>query len=85
MEGNPFSALIENIRCDTGRQIPVTFRFGVVSCAEPLKIEVAGTLQEQDSLLKNNALETFNAGERVLLLPIEDEQRYIIFCKVVSI
>ncbi len=84
MEDNPYSVMINSIRQDTSRQLPTIFRLGKVSGTAPLKIEVAGTTQTASSLLKNNVLSFFETGERVLLLPIEDEQRYIIICKVVS-
>ncbi len=53
----------------------------------PLKVSVGGTVQEEGDLLKNAALDDlgFAAGDRVLLLPIEEAQRYIIICKVVSV
>ncbi|MPM11553.1 hypothetical protein SDC9_57899 [bioreactor metagenome] len=52
----------------------------------PLKVSVSGTIQEAEDLLKNDALAAldFAAGDSVLLLPIDEAQRYIMICKVVS-
>lgn len=85
MEDNPFSILVQRIRQDNKAQIPVSFRFGQVISTAPLKIDVAGTIQESDALLKNDALNYFEVGDKLLLIPIEDEQRYVIICKVVSV
>ena len=95
MEENPYSALIGRIRNDMKALLPVTFRMGKVISAEPLKVDVAGTIQEADSLLINAAFSFFaplepeepylTIGDMVLLVPIEDEQMYIILCKVVSV
>lgn len=84
MQENPFSMIVQMVREDNKSQIPVTFRFGQVISTIPLKVDVAGTVQETDSLLKNKILSTFEVGDKLLLVPIEDEQRYIILCKVVN-
>lgn len=84
MEDNPFAALVKNIREDNKSQIPVSLRLGTVLSAVPLELDVAGTVQDQSSLLKNDLLTHFTRGDRLLLAPIEDEQRYIIICKVVG-
>ena len=85
MEDNPFTKLVEVIRGDSKSQIPVMFRFGTVLSVNPLRLEVAGTVQDESSLQKNSQLSYFTVGDRLFLVPIEDEQRYIILCKVVDV
>lgn len=85
MEDNPFTVLINAIRQDSMSQLPATFRFGTVVASEPLKLDVAGTIQDESSLLKNNAINEFEEGDKLLLVPIEEEQRYIILCRVVGV
>ena len=85
MEDNPFSSMVKGIREEAKKQLPTFFRLGEVITAAPLTVNVAQTIQEKDSLLKSNQLTSFTAGETLLLIPIEDEQRYIIICKVVDV
>ena len=90
MEDNPFLKLAGIlIPPDTAVSLPLG---KVISAPNeenpdvPLKVYVGGTVQEREDLLKNAALDDlgFSAGDQLLLLPIEDAQRYIIICKVVS-
>jgi len=81
LTNNPFASVIKNIKEEN--KLPVIYRIGTVVSAEPLIVEVAGINQEADALLKNDALKSFAIGDSLLLIPIEDEQRYIIICKVV--
>lgn len=83
MEDNPFSTIINVIREDNRAQTPVTYRLGTVITAET--VEVAGNMQGKDALLKNSLISDFEVGDRLLMIPIEDEQRYIILCKVVEL
>jgi hypothetical protein len=85
MEGNPYTDLIKAIREDVKAQTPVVYRFGTVVSENPLKIETSGTVQESFDLLRSNTVVDLKKGDSVLLLPIEDQQRFIILCKVVSI
>jgi len=85
MEGNPYAVLLQTLRKDADARIPVSFRFGTVITADPLRIEVAGTVQEAEDLIKNAALSEFAVGDSLLLVPIENEQRYIILCRVVGV
>jgi hypothetical protein len=85
MEGNPYAELINDIRADIKNLIPVVSRFGTVISTDPLKIETGGTVQEKSDLMKNSAIASFTNGDSVLLLPIEDQQRFIILCKVVGV
>ncbi len=84
MQDNPFSAMVRAIREDNKSQLPVLFRLGTVTSVNPLRIDVAGLIQSGRDLLKNNILNYFEPGDCLLLTPIEDEQRYIIICKVVD-
>jgi hypothetical protein len=84
MEDNPYSVLVNNIREDIKSRTPVSYRHGRVITSNPLTVEVAGTVQESSELLKNSLLTSFTANDWLLLLPIENEQRYIIVCKVVD-
>jgi len=85
MKDNPFVQLIKSIRNDNKAQMPVIFRFGTVISTDPIKIDVAGTIQERQDLLKNSTLDPLQPGDQVLVLPIDDEQRYVILCKVVGV
>lgn len=51
------------------------------------KVLVGGNTQEKGALLRSEALGAYGlmAGDEVLLLPIEEEQRYVILCKVVAV
>ncbi|HEX2927747.1 MAG TPA: hypothetical protein VHP38_16055 [Ruminiclostridium sp.] len=85
MEDNPFTKIIKVIRQDNMAQIPASFRMGTIISDAPLKLDVAGTIQDESSLLKNSHIRNFMIGDKLLLVPIEKEQRYIIICKVVSV
>lgn len=84
MEDNPFSALVNSIRDDNKKQSASYYRLGTVISVEPFMVDVAGTSQDEGAFLKNSMLNFFEEGDRLLLMPIEDEQRYIIICKVVN-
>lgn len=83
MEVNPYAELINKLREDLLSIMPAMYRFGEVISINPLKIEIGGTVQEKDDLLRNYSYYP-DIGDRVLLMPIENEQRYIILCKVVK-
>lgn len=85
LNDNPFSSIIQNIREDGKNQIPAHYRLGTVISTIPLIIDVAGTRQDKESLLCNSNIGALEASNRVLLIPIEDEQRYILMCKVVNV
>lgn len=84
MEGNPYVALISKLRDDSMNRAPVPHRLGKVTSINPLKVEVSGTVQEKLNLLKDQRITSFDIGDILLLLPIEEEQRFIILCKVVG-
>ncbi len=85
MENNPFAPIVQSIRADNTRQTPAYHRMGTVKSIIPLIIEVSGTDQDSDSLLKNAVITHFDIGDELLLMPVEEEQRYIILCKVVDV
>jgi len=85
LQNNPFTSLVNVIRDDNKRQIPAYYRLGTVLSVNPLIIDVAGNSQDKDELLKNELISNLEVGDNVLLMPIEDEQKYIILCKVVSV
>lgn len=85
MNDNPFVSLVSAIREDNKMQTPAYFRIGIVISNEPLRVSVGGAIQEDDSLIKNSMLTYFEVGENLFLIPMDDEQRYIILCKVVSV
>jgi len=84
MNNNPFAGIVKTIRNDNRSQIPISYRIGEVKTVSPLVVDVAGTNQDADDLLKNDLITSFNIGDNLILIPIEDEQRYIIICKVVD-
>lgn len=85
MEDNPFLRILDYIRKESRAQIPAMYRLATVISSDPIRIDVAGTIQEGRDLLKNSMLGPLEQGDRIIVLPIEDEQRYIILCKVVDI
>lgn len=85
MEDNPYVKLINRIRKENESSYPTMYRFGKVNSIEPLKIEVDSLTLDKEDFLKNSSIHTFNQGETLLLMPIEEEQRYIIVAKVVDV
>lgn len=85
MEDNPYMVIISAMRNDIKSKAPVAYRYGTVKTNAPLSVEVSGLLHTESALLKNSLITSFSAGDRLLLMPIEDEQRYIILCKVVGV
>ncbi len=85
MEDNPYVELLQMMRQQGKSQIPVTIRFGTIISANPLKVDVGNTVQEKDDLLKNADIGELHSGDTVLLVPIEDNQRHIIICRVVGV
>ncbi len=77
------SDLITKIREDTAARVPNYYTLGKVIQASPLRVEVGGTVQDSGTLMKNSSY-TPTANDQVLLMPIEDEQRFILICKVVK-
>ena len=84
MEDNPYIKLIKRIKAENESTYPTTYRLGTVRSIDPLKIEVDNITLDKEDFLKNSIISTFYQGEALLLIPIEDEQRYIIVAKVVD-
>lgn len=85
MEGNPYVELVNILKENAQESYPVAYRFGIVKSIDPLKVETSGTDQGSADLLRSNTVVGLNVGDSVLLLPIEDQQKFIILCKVVGI
>jgi hypothetical protein len=85
MENNPFSGIVNTIREDSRTQMPIGHRLGTVISTLPLTVEVAGITQDEEAFMKNDAITNFEVGDSLFLVPIDDEQRYIIICRVVDI
>lgn len=84
MNDNPFAEVVNTIREDNKARAPASYRFGDVTSISPLTVDVAGTSQDKDVFLINDSITSFEIGDQLFLIPIDDEQRYIIMCKVVS-
>lgn len=91
MEESPFGALVEAFRGGDGE---AGLEMGEVLCwpsaeapGAAHKVLAGGNTQEKGDLLRNEALGPYElaAGDKVLLLPIEEAQRYVIVCKVVEV
>ena len=85
MENNPFSGIVNMIREDSKTLLPVNYRLGTVISTAPIIIDVADTSQEARAFLKNGMIIDLETGDLLFLVPIEEEQRYIIMCKVVEL
>lgn len=85
MEVNPYTELVKKLREDAANRTPAFLRFGKVTSVNPLKVEVSGTVQEKTNLLKDQRIASFEIGDNLLLLPIEEDQRFIIICKAVEV
>lgn len=77
--------MAQMIRADNKAQLPAGYRMGTVISADPLRLEVAGNIQEKEDLYKSSGLPVLTAGDRCLLIPMNEEQQYLIVCKVVSV
>ena len=84
MEDNPYIKLINRIKAENESNFPTMYRLGKVNSVEPLKIEVDNLILEKEDFLKNSNIQIFYQGEILLLIPIEQEQRYVIVAKVVD-
>ena len=85
MQDNPFASMLELIRNTVQEQNTPAYRLGEVISASPLKINVMGTPQDRDSIEKNESINAFSVGERVLLACLDGDQRFVVICKVVSV
>jgi hypothetical protein len=84
MPENPYSGMLNIWREEARGQIPTSFLFGEVKAVSPLVITVSKTNQSGNSLIKNATIGELKAGDSVLIIPLESNQRFLILCKVVS-
>lgn len=85
MPESPYSGILKMFREEARGQIPASFLFGEVKSADPLVVTVSKTNQSGETLLKNASLSVLQPGDSVLLLPLENNQRFLILCKVVGL
>lgn len=95
MQDNPYAVIARVLGGqNTPRPAASGLQLGLVLTAPseeapdaPLTISVSGTVQEREDLSINAQLDPlgFAPGDQALLLPIDEAQRYIILCKVVSL
>lgn len=83
MEDNPYSAFIHSLRKDMDERMSNSFRLGTVKRTAPLVVETSGIELEHEELLVNPDV-TLAAGDSVVLLPFDSNQRFILLCKVVN-
>ena len=84
MQENPYSAIVNMIKSQARGQIPMWIRFGKIISPDPLKIEISNTVQEKRDLLLNANLGELHAGDSVLTIPINNNQQFIVICRVVG-
>lgn len=85
MQGNPYSGIIKLMQQQVNEQIPVSFRFGQVKSVSPLTITISKTDQDGNNLLKNADVGELHSGDNVLLIPFDNDQKFIVLCKVVGV
>lgn len=84
LQENPYSGILKIVKDNAAKQIPAVVRFGTVTSVSPLKILVQGLEQSGNALIRNPDISEFKAGDAVLLIPVDSEQKYIVLCKVVT-
>lgn len=85
MPENPYSGILNMCREEARGQIPASFLFGEVKTVNPLVITVSKTDQTGSSLIKNAAIGELKAGDSVLIVPLENNQRFLVLCRVVGV
>lgn len=85
MMDDPYSGIIRLLREEAGGQVPVYFRFGTVQSADPLRISVGQTEQAGNDLLKNAGIGELHSGDSVLLVSLDNDQKFLVLCKVVGV
>ena len=83
-QDNPFVTIAATMRQQAEAVQPVGMSFGTVVSPSPLRISVRGLEVTAEALEKNSALPILYAGDRCLMLPLEEAQRWVIICKVVG-
>ena len=85
MQDNPFSKIVSIMRDNAHEVSPTSFRIGKVISEYPISIDIGGAVQKTDSLVFTTEYPSFRTGEKVLMIPIEEEQRYIVITRVVGL
>ncbi|HIT53131.1 MAG TPA: hypothetical protein IAD07_04245 [Candidatus Fimivicinus intestinavium] len=85
MQDNPFAAMLNIIKESARALNSPPLRIGEVISTAPLKVDVAGTPQDGSTIQKNAELGNLSTGDRVLLACLDDDQRFIILCKVARV
>lgn len=81
---DPYQEIFDALDRRGGRCAPV-WRFGTVLTGAPLAVDFGGTAQQGDSLLINEGLRNgLRQGDRVAALS-EEDQRFVILCRVVDV
>ena len=83
-QDNPFVTIAATMRQQAESVQPVGMSFGTVVSPAPLRISVRGLEVTAEKMEKNFSLGTLYAGDRCLMLPLEEAQRWVILCKVVG-
>lgn len=84
MSESPYSGFINMCREEARGQIPASFLFGKVVSANPLAVTVSKTNQSGSNLLKSASLGLLMPDDDVLLIPLENNQKFLVLCKVVE-
>ncbi len=85
MPESPYSGFINMWREEARGQIPASFLFGEVKTVNPLVITVSKTDQSGNNLIRNAAIGELKAGDSVLIIPLENNQRFLVLCRVVGV
>lgn len=85
MQENPYSGILRMIGDKAAGQIPAAFRYGTVKSVSPLVVTVSKTDQSGNDLLKNADLGELHIGDSLLLVPMDNDQKFLILCRMVSV
>ena len=84
MYDNPYSALISIFRRDADERAGSPSMVGTVLSVSPLRVSMSGITLETAQLFRNPEIPNLEKGNTVLLIPLENRQRFLIVCKVVN-
>lgn len=89
MQDNPFSKFIRIIREEGAKNNPIPYVRGIVIEPMPnllIKVEEM-QIDKNDILINENLIAEgyLSKGDRVLIIPTLDAQRFMIVCKLVSL
>lgn len=80
---DPFSQLLGIFRADTAARQSPSVWLGQVKSKQPLEVETGGLTLPAAELRLAAGLGELEPGDQVVLLPLEEQQRFILLCKVV--